>query len=104
MANIDFNVNLKTVGGQSIVGAGDISVVDKFYDMDIDFWYLSPLKRTAGHNMKITAIDKSKNPTMTVTITVNGSAYTLGTAINFKDDIVVTTSILGYVKLSCEKL
>lgn len=104
MTNINFNVNLKTVGGTSIVGTGDIPLINPLFSRDIDFWYLSPLKFTAPFNMKINSIDKSKNPTMTVNITVNGSAYTFGTAINYKDDIVITTSIIGYVKLNCEKL
>jgi hypothetical protein len=102
-------VNSSNKTGEVLVGT-DLEVVSGFlrvvrtYSIDIDFEYLTPFKRTAPFNMKINSIDKSKNPTMTVTITVNGSAYTLGTAINYKDNIVVTTSIIGYLKLNCEKL
>lgn len=102
-------VNSSNKTGEVLVGtdlevvSGSLRVV-RTYSIDIDFEYLTPFKRTAPFNMKINSIDKSKNPTMTVTITVNGSAYTLGTAINYKDDIVITTSIIGYLKLNCEKL
>ncbi len=72
------------------------------FNVSINYLSVLPFTLVLPYNFSINSIT---NPdALTVTITRNGSPYTLGTTINTFDDIVVTVSGIGFVNLNCVKL
>lgn len=70
-----------------------------FY-IGLNFIDLEPFNYVAPETFKVTSID---NPdSLIVTITVNGSSYTIGNTITLYDDVEVTVSGIGFIKLNCE--
>jgi hypothetical protein len=73
----------------------DFNVSLNFIDVE-DFPLILPYQFT---------IDSVDNPdTLTVTITRNGSPYTLGTTINAYDDMLITVDSIGFINLNCSKI
>lgn len=68
--------------------------------ISLNFLSTDDFEYRANKKFKIVSVD---NPdSVTYTISVEGTAYTLGNTINLYDDILVTTDSVGFLNLNCE--
>lgn len=75
-------------------------ILKKFF-ISILFKDVLPFNYVASEPMKIVSIENPNG--MTLEIKVNGVVYVLGDPIAVYDEIDITTDIVGFLKLNCER-
>jgi hypothetical protein len=82
-----------------ISALGKLQAGISLFSVSVLFQTVTPFTYIAPEPMTILSVS---NPNaLTFSITINGSAYTLGTTIAQYDTIVVTVNSTGFIKLNC---
>lgn len=81
---------------------GDNGTVEPTFYIGVNFIDIEDFIYVTGEDMKINSIDNPSS--ISYTITVNNSPYTLGSTINMYDTIKVVPTGTGYIKLNAETI